>query len=305
MIRHMFLAFFLLPMFVIHNSIVAADEKTLFEKNSLYQYIKVIEIPDKKERHIINMKRDYNQGGIYIDRPDTLLFEYTQMAFISLAYLDRAPADVLFVGLGAGSMPRYFNRYYPDVSVDIVEIDPDIFEVAKTYFHFKETPTMKVHIADGRIYIKRTKKKYDMIFLDAYQNDYIPFHLTTKEFLKEIKRCLKKGGVVISNITSPFKNKFFDSMIETYNEVYPHLYIFKGRKSNNYIFIATEGNRKREREDVERHALKVQQAKKFDFDYARMGWAYGYSSDYRWGEAQALTDDFAPVNLYKHMKSRK
>jgi spermidine synthase len=282
-----------------------ANERTLFEKNSLYQYIKVIDILDKKERHIINMKRDYNQGGIYIDRPDTLLFEYTEMAFISLAYLDRTPQDVLFIGLGAGSMPRYFNRYYPEVSVDIVEIDPDIFEVAKTYFHFKETPTMKVHISDGRIYIKRTKKTYDMIFLDAYQNDYIPFHLTTKEFLKEMKRCLKDGGVIISNITSPFKNKFFDAMIETYKKVYPHLYIFKGQKSNNYIFIATESSKKREREDVEQHALKVQQAKKFDFDYARMSWAYGYYTDYRWGKAQVLTDDFAPVNLYKHMKSEK
>jgi spermidine synthase len=279
-----------------------SSEKILFEKNSLYQYISVIEDTVKKERYIVNTKRDYNQGGIYVDTPDRLLYEYTQMSFISLAFIQRQPKDALFVGLGAGAMPRYFNRYYPDTAVDVVEIDPDIFEVAKKYFHFKETPVLKVHLSDGRIFIKRSRKEFDMIFLDAYQNDYIPFHLTTKEFLQEVKGRLRKGGVVVSNITSPFKNKFFDSMIETYNQVFPHLYIFKGRKSNNYIFIATDSSKKIEQDELEKRAEKIQKSKNFDFNFTRIPWAYAYHTEFGWPEAKVLTDDFAPVNLYKHMK---
>jgi spermidine synthase len=282
---------------------IPPTEKQLFEKNSLYQYILVIEDETKKERYIINTKRDYNQGGIYVDAPEKLLYEYTQVSFISLAFLEREPKDALFVGLGAGAMPRYFNRYYPDTSVDVVEIDPDILEVAKKYFYFKETPTCKVYISDGRIFIKRSKKIYDMIFLDAYQNDYIPFHLTTKEFLQEVKRRLRKGGVVVSNITSPFKNKFFDSMIETYKQVFPHLYIFKGKKSNNYVFIATDDKRKIEKESVEKRVREIQSIKNFDFDLPRVSWLYGYHTEYGWHDAEVLTDDFAPVNLYKHMKT--
>lgn len=279
-------------------------EKKLYEKNSLYQYIVVSEDIKKKERYIYNSKRDYVQGGISLDKPDGLLFEYTRMSFISLAFLNDVPEDVLFVGLGAGSMPRYFIRYYPEVKTDVVEIDPDIVEVAKEYFHFQETPNMKVHVQDGRIFIKRTREQYDLIFLDAYQTDYIPFHLTTIEFLREVKKKLKEGGVLVSNITSSFENKYFYSMIKTYREAFPHIYIFRGISPKNFIFIATKANDKFQEIDIVKRATKLQESKGFDFNLVKIGFLYGYSDEFQWG-GEILTDDFAPVNLYRHMKENK
>ena len=130
--------------------------------------------------------------------------------------------------------------------------------VAKKYFYFKENEKMKVHVDDGRLFVKRTKKKYDWIILDAYQNDYIPFHLTTLEFLKEVKSRLKENGVVVANITSQFRNKFFDSMVMTYKKAFPHLVIFKGKKSANFIFVATTGSKIRDKDSVEERARKIQ-----------------------------------------------
>jgi spermidine synthase len=279
------------------------SEKLLFEKNSLYQYITVIEDAAKKERYIRNKKRDLSQGGIYLNAPDKLLLEYTQIAFISLAFMDREPKEVLFVGLGAGSMPKYFNKHYPDAYNDVVEIDQDIISVAQKYFYFKENEKIKVHAADGRLFIKRTPKKYDMIFLDAYQNDDIPFHLTTVEFLKEVKGKLKDDGVVVSNILSQFKNKFFDSMVMTYRKVFPLLYIFKGGRSHNFIFVATMSNKIKDKGSIIATAKKIHASKKFDIDLERIGESYGYSTEYEWTSAKILTDDFAPVNLYKYQKS--
>jgi spermidine synthase len=279
------------------------SEKLLFEKNSLYQYISVIEDTSKKERYIRNNKRELRQGGIYLTAPDKLLFEYTQMAFISLAFMDRDPKDVLFVGLGAGSMPKYFHKYYLDANIDNVEIDPDIVLVARKYFYFKENEKMKVYIDDGRIFIKRTQKKYDMIFLDAYQNDYIPFHLTTVEFLREVKSKLKGDGVVVSNILSEYRNKFFDSMIMTYRKVFPHVYIFKGQRSRNYIFVATMSSKMRDEDSIMTNAKKIQRFRKLNIDLASIGESYEYSTAYERKSAKILTDDFAPVNLYKYQKS--
>ena len=279
------------------------SEKLLFEKNSLYQYISVVEDTVKKERHIRNQKRELAQGGIYVNAPDKLLLEYTQMAFISLAFLDREPRDALFVGLGAGAMPRYFNTHYPEVNVDIAEIDPDILTVAQKYFSFRENETMKVHIDDGRLFIKRVKKKYDVIFLDAYQNDYIPFHLTTVEFLREVKGKLKEDGIVVSNILSSFRNKFFDSMVVTYKKVFPHLYIFKGRRSNNFLFVATASGEMKDKRIVEAGAERLRAARKFDIDLAEIASRLEHSTEYEWELAKVLTDDFAPVNLYKFQKS--
>jgi len=303
MVRIFCLSIVCLSLFTGEGSALEPSEKLLFEKNSLYQYISVIEDTVKKERYVRNQKRDYAQGGIYVNAPEKLLFEFTQMGFVSLAFLDRDPKDVLFVGLGAGAMPRYFNGRYPEAVVDIAEIDPDMVTVARKYFHFRETEKMKVAAEDGRLFVKRTKKKYDWIVLDAYQNDYIPFHLTTLEFLREVKSRLKDDGVVVSNITSTFRNKFFDSMVMTYKKAFSHLYVFKGRKSGNFIFVATAGSKPRDKDSIAARALRIQAARKFDFDLEDFAARYDTSEAYEWGSAKVLTDDFAPVNLYQHQKS--
>ena len=279
------------------------SEKKIFEKNSLYQYISVIDDTVKNERYVRNQKREYAQGGIYINAPDRLLFEFTQIGFVSLAFLDNDPKDVLFVGLGAGAMPKYFTKRYPDAAIDIAEIDPDMVTVAQKYFYFKENERMKVHVDDGRLFVKRNRKKYDWIILDAYQNDYIPFHLTTLEFLREVKSKLKEDGVVAANITSPFRNKFFDSMVMTYKKAFPHLYIFKGKKSGNFIFVATASSKMKDKDGVEAKAAKIKTAKKFDIDLDEFAARYELSGVYEWEGAKVLTDDFAPVNLYQHQKS--
>ncbi|MEW6427644.1 MAG: fused MFS/spermidine synthase [Thermodesulfobacteriota bacterium] len=283
-----------------------ADETVLFRKDSLYQHIVVLENTRKRERYIHNVKRDYMQGGIAVDRPEELLFEYTRTSFVSLAFLEREPQDILFIGLGAGAMPRYLQRYYPEASIDVVELDPDMLAVAKEYFHFRESGGMKAHVQDGRIFVKRTAKQYDMIFLDAYKNDSIPFHLTTVEFLGEVKKKLRKGGVVVSNITASFRNKFFDAMLRTYQEAFPHLYLFRDTKaigfSTYYIFIAQEGGARRQRDEVVRRARELRQAKDFDIDLPMLAMSYEYPDD--GAAAEVLTDDFAPVNIYMHTESR-
>jgi spermidine synthase len=282
------------------------DTKTLYEKNSLYQFIMVDEDLEGKVRYVlVNTKKDRPQGGILIDNPDKLLYEYTRLAFTSLAYLDREPENVLFVGLGAGVMPRYFNKHYPDANVDAVEIDPEMFNVAKKYFYFQEKSNMKVHIQDGRIYLKRTRNKYDMIFLDAYRGEHIPFHLTTVEFLREVKRKLKEGGVVVSNILSSSNNKFFWSMVRTYMEEFDTLEIFEGGEggSDNFIFVAAVDNAYMEEKALLARAGSIQSAKGMDIDLRRTPWEYGkrgYEKD-----SKVLTDDFAPVNLYKEMEIGK
>ncbi len=303
MIYKIFLSVFFLLLVQARAFALEPAEKLLFEKNSLYQYVQVIEDTVKKERYVRNQKREYTQGGIYIDAPDKLLFEFTKMGFVSLALLDRDPKDVLFVGLGAGAMPKYFTARYPDAVIDIAEIDPVMAEVAQKYFYFRESGKMKAHIEDGRLFVKKTKKKYDWIILDAYQNDYIPFHLTTLEFLKEVRGRLKDDGVVVANITSAYRNKFFDSMVMTYRKAFPHLIIFKGKKSANFIFVATTGGKIRDKDSVMARARKIQSARKFDIDLEDFASRYEPSEVYEWAGAKVLTDDFAPVNLYQYQRS--
>jgi spermidine synthase len=284
---------------------VIADEisgKVLYEKNSLYQYIRVEDDDERNERYlIVDNRQNLFHGAMNIDTPDRLLLEYTQMSFAGLAFLNRAPGSVLFVGLGAGVMPRYFSKYYSTSDIDIVELDPEMFKISKKFFHFSEKDNMKVHIADGRVFLKRTKKKYDIIFLDAYQGAHIPFHLTTVEFLQDVKNKLNDGGVVVSNILSTAKNKFFYSMLKTYIQEFPHLYCFKGRISGNFIFIAAASDMKMESINLWARAGKIMDETGMDIDLPLfIQESYAYYTEYE-KDAEVLTDDFAPVNLYRHM----
>lgn len=300
------LLFFLFVSLILHPSSVSAGEnaeKTLYEKNSLYQYLRVIEDTEKKERYIyVDNQKKLAHGGISLEDPDKLLFEYTRISFIALAFMDRDPTDVLFVGMGAGIMPRYFLKYYPDAMVDNIEIDPDMVAIAREYFNFQEKENMKVHVRDGRVFVKRSSQKYDIIFLDAYQGEHIPFHLTTVEFLREVKKRLKDGGVVASNILAENKNKFFYSMIKTYLQEFPQLYIYRGIESDNFIFIATLDATMKKSIHAWSRANKLMQIKKFSIDLPVIATqSHGYYTDYEM-DAKILTDDFAPVNIYKHME---
>lgn len=278
-------------------------EKTLYEKNSIYQFLRVVEDSGKKERYIyVDNQKKLAHGGISLEFPERLLFEYTRLSFISLAFMDRDPRDVLFVGMGAGIMPRYFINYYPDAMIDNVEIDPEMVMIAKKYFNFQDKENMKVHVMDGRVFIKRTTNKYDIIFLDAYQGEHIPFHLTTVEFLREIKKRLKDGGIVASNILAKNKNKFFYSMIKTYIQEFSQLYIYRGIVSDNFIFIATADSTKKESIHVWVKANDLMKRKKFNIDFPVIAsQSHGHYTDYEM-DAKILTDDFAPVNIYKHME---
>ena len=92
-------------------------------------------------------------------------------------------------------------------------------------------------------------------------------------------------------------------MVMTYKKAFPHLAIFKGKKSANFIFVATTGSKIRDKDSIEVRSRKIQSARKFDIDLADFASRYEPSEVYEWGGAKILTDDFAPVNLYQHQKS--
>jgi spermidine synthase len=119
------------------------------------------------------------------DNPTELLI-YTK--YFPLGFVFNPTAKkVLFVGGGGFSGPKFFLNTHPDVAVDVVEIDPVVIDVAKKYFDVDASDNNKqsrlnIYNEHARSFLSRTNQKYDIIVLDAYSKNYVPFHLMTLEY---------------------------------------------------------------------------------------------------------------------------
>ncbi len=282
-----------------------AKTVVLFDKESKYRRIQVVASIDG----LVSMHFDRQRGRqsvVKLGDPGHLELAYTRAAFTALAFMKKPPKDVLIVGLGGGTMPMFLRKHYPTANIDVVEIDPLVVKVAKEFFEFKEDAKMKVATMDGRRYLRglvnkdgKYKKKYDFIFLDAYDAASVPFHLTTTEFLKIVRGALKPGGYVVGNIWSKDHNEYYDAMVATYWKNFPALYVLKAEKSGNHIFIASAQKGQVAAEKAVARARAIDAKRKFRFDLAVLVKAhYSYITPTK-PKGKLLSDDYAPVNVLK------
>ena len=131
---------------------------------------------------------------------------------------------MLFVGLGGGSAPKRIWRDFPEIDLQVAELDPEVVNVAYRYFALPRSPRLAVEVEDGRRYLQRHDRRFDVIILDAYYSDSIPFHLATQEFLKLVRDRLNPGGIVVANIIGALEgpeSKLFRAFYRTYRSVFP------------------------------------------------------------------------------------
>ena len=150
----------------------------------------------------------------------------------------------------------FLRKHYPTAEIDAVDIDPEVVNVAKRYFDFREDARMRAYVGDGREFIERFRQPYDLIFLDAFSSDSVPPHLTTQEFLRAVRRALKPGGVVVGNVWSRLSNPLYDSMVRTYQEVFDDLYILDVQGAGNKILLALPRRQPLSRDDLAARAAK-------------------------------------------------
>jgi spermidine synthase len=199
------------------------------------------------------------------------------------------------------------HHYFPAAVVDVVEIDPKIQKVAAQFFGFREDDKLKVHIADGRVFIKEQFRrqpvpKYDIIILDAFNSDYIPFHLMTKEFLEEVKNVLVEDGVVVANVF--YNNRLFDAEFKTFLSVFGRCQVFLGAYSVNAMLVSPgPAGMTLTVEQALGRAKTLQSRYPFAFDLSMVASRLrpGMRADTR---AKVLTDDLAPVNTLRSQERK-
>lgn len=279
----------------------------IYKKNSLYHRIFVY-----RHGQVVTLQFGKRQPWLHQSQVDLRnlrlhMLEYTRMAFCGLLY-NPEPDRMLVLGLGGGVIPREMHHYFPELEVDVVEIDADIPPIAERFFSFNKSDKLRVNIADGRMFIKKLLRrdpvpKYDLVILDAFNSDYIPFHLMTKEFLEEVKGILAEDGVVVANVFS--SNRLFHAELRTLLAVFGRCQVFFGVRSTNAMLVAPgpAAATLTSKQAAARAAL-LQRKHSFAFDLPEIARLLrpGTRPERR---AKVLTDDRAPVNWLRRQETKR
>lgn len=267
--------------------LVRAGPAVLYEKQSPFSLVIVTE-----ENGLRTLRFEHDgarQSVVKTGDPRHLELPYAPVAFTGLS-LCPEPRRILIVGLGGGTLPMFLRQYYPDATIDAVDIDPDVVFVAREFLGFREDERMRAHVTDGRAFIEKTRQPYDMIFLDAFGSDSVPPSLTTQEFLLAVRRAIRPDGVVVGNIWGPQFNRMYHSMVRTYQEVFSDLYLLAVRGAGNMILLALPRPLNLSRAELTARARRISTAKEFRFDLGELV-AHGFQHAVQKDRAQRVLRD--------------
>lgn len=188
-------------------------------------------------------------SAMYINGSVKPVFKYTDYFNLAFGYNPNI-SKVLFIGGGGFSGPKQFLVDYPWISIDVVEIDPEVVDAAQRFFYVpKNNSRLNIYVNDGRKFLQNSGK-YDLIILDAYSHTYVPFHLMTLEFTSMVSEHLNEDGLLVANIigsTLGDTSELLWSEVFTAKEKIPHVALYRTKDSpesmvQNIIMVASKTN---------------------------------------------------------------
>jgi predicted membrane-bound spermidine synthase len=236
--------------------------------------------------------------------PLALFLPYSQMMVSSLALVTE-PKRGLILGHGGGSLAKWLAQFRPELDLDIVEFDPAVVRMAEEFFSYRPPANHHVSVKDGRAFLNGTDHTYDVMWIDAFARDMIPFHLTTVEFFSLVREHLTPDGVVAVNLASSGKEGDLaraSAVVQTMKRAFPVIQTFPIEgpwktdmsQARNLIFF---GGRPIETLSADTIATKVTEtAMNRQLPIETIALLSTRRTD-PWPPGIELTDDFAPYDL--------
>lgn len=283
----------------------AHAEEVMFETTTAYHHVRVI---DQEDFRTLSFDGT-TESRMSLRNPLSGHFEYTE--FFHMPWLWNTQMNtVLMVGLGGASTQRAFQNYYPALSIETVEIDPVVLAVAREYFYFNESPRQRVHLEDGRVFLRRTRQQYDAILMDAYTENrygsFLPQHLVTKEFFELARARLTTNGVLAYNVIGNlrgWRTDLLGAIYQTLRSVFPQVYLFPATESHNVVLLATQSKLPANLSLLQQRATVLLRQRRVTLPtfWTRLS-AFQTEAPRTAARAPILTDDHAPVEGLLNMR---
>jgi spermidine synthase len=177
--------------------LIKPGSNVIYEGESAYQFIQVQRLPG--DVRVLHLNEGWAEHSVW--RPHQVLTGgYWDQFLLAPALHGGRFRNLAMIGYAGGTVGRAYGVYWPNVTIQGIELDPQVTAVGRKYFGLASNPRVSVAAADGRVYLETHTRRYDAIFLDAFQQPYIPFYLTTQEFWTLTVKRLKARGMVMANV---------------------------------------------------------------------------------------------------------
>jgi len=214
--------------------------KIIYHSQTLYSKLRIVDYVERYRAMILDnaLQTIYDMGKKEYD------LGYIKM-FVTSAKQLKGAKTALVIGLGGGAMDKVLRSIW--LEVENVEIDPHVADAAKNYFDFDGVVT----IADGRNFVRNTKKKYDMIILDAYNGFSVAQFMLSREAFAEMKNALNPGGALVINTVGKLsqskdglpepKDRLIFAVNNTLSSVFKYVSIISDVYGiSNYVYRASD-----------------------------------------------------------------
>lgn len=172
------------------------------DAESTYHCARVVVDPDRAGGRLLVLD-DLRHSYVDLDEPRHLEFPYTRWIAdgIDGASPPGSPVDAVFVGGGAFTLPRYLQATRPGSRSRVLEVDGEVVDLARRRFGLRTGERLRVDVGDARVTLRRAPDaSADVVVGDAFGALAVPWHLTTREWLSEVRRVLRPDGLYALNV---------------------------------------------------------------------------------------------------------
>lgn len=139
------------------------------------------------------------QSRMWTFRPQALLVGYTRSMMGFVRFVGH-PERIAMIGLGGGSLAKYCHRHLPTAVIDVVEINPQVIALRDTFRVPSDDARFHIHLDDGALFLRRHRRRYDVLLVDGYDETGIPAALASQRFYNDCHAALAAGGVLVVNL---------------------------------------------------------------------------------------------------------